>query len=615
MPDSPDRLAQLEQQIAALTQRIFRLEQALKLQAPAPPPIVTAEPVVAAPVAPQAPAATVPAPPRPPKPKADLEARIGSHWLNRIGIIAALIGAALLLQFAWDNQWIGPAGIVAIEMLAGIGFVFWSEGFRKHGYTYFSYGLKAIGIVFMYFSVFAGFHYYHLFPAAVAFAAMIVITASAATLALRQDAEIIAAYAIAGGFATPLLLSTGQNKEIQLFTYVTVLNLATLALVAVRPWRRLLIGSFAGTLILYIGWYSEYYDDTQLTTTVLFATIFFFIFALMPLVGRATWLRKEMQPHATVVFLPFCNAVAFFFELYAMLNRDRQDLLAWLAVGIAAFYILLARAIRGEGEEQGQQKLVRLLQVAIGVAFLTVAVPLKLSSHWITVGWLVESAVLIYIGVKNRVDLVKYFGIIALALGVFRLLVLDDFGTQHALVVNARFGIYLLTIAILGAIVYYGRRAGGNQVGVNIAIVAINLLALWALNLEVADYFGRLMSAATTDYGRFQGTWNYVQYENLERTRNFSYSAVWMIYGAALMGIGFWKRSAFLRWQAIILIAVTIVKVFTYDTWSLGTGWRILSFFALAVLLLGISFIYQRDWLKLSKKSAGEEASAARGGQ
>ena len=81
------------------------------------------------------------------------------------------------------------------------------------------------------------------------------------------------------------------------------------------------------------------------------------------------------------------------------------------------------------------------------------------------------------------------------------------------------------------------------------------------------------------------------------------------------MAIGFWKRSAFLRWQAIILIVLTIVKVFTYDTWNLGTGWKILSFFALAALLLGVSFVYSRDWLKLSKKAAGEEAQAAGGGQ
>src|SRR5258708_2402192 len=54
------------------------------------------------------------------QPEADLESRIGSHWLNRIGISALLIGISYFLKFAFDNNWIGPAGRVTIGLLAGI---------------------------------------------------------------------------------------------------------------------------------------------------------------------------------------------------------------------------------------------------------------------------------------------------------------------------------------------------------------------------------------------------------------------------------------------------------------------------------------------------------------
>lgn len=59
-----------------------------------------------------------------------------------------------------------------------------------------------------------------------------------------------------------------------------------------------------------------------------------------------------------------------------------------------------------------------------------------------------------------------------------------------------------------------------------------------------------------------------------------------------------------MRWQALVLIAVTIVKVFAYDIWRLERGYRIVSFFVLGLLLLAVSFIYQRDWLRLSLGSA-----------
>ena len=65
------------------------------------------------------------------------------------------------------------------------------------------------------------------------------------------------------------------------------------------------------------------------------------------------------------------------------------------------------------------------------------------------------------------------------------------------------------------------------------------------------------------------------------------------------LAIGFWKRTAFLRWQGLVLLALAIAKVFTVDVSELSQGYRILSFLGLGALLLAVSFVYQRDWLHL----------------
>jgi uncharacterized membrane protein len=78
-----------------------------------------------------------------------------------------------------------------------------------------------------------------------------------------------------------------------------------------------------------------------------------------------------------------------------------------------------------------------------------------------------------------------------------------------------------------------------------------------------------------------------------------------MIFGAALLTVGFWKKSAFLRWQALILLAGSIGKVFLVDTSQLSEGYRILSFLGLGALLLTVSFAYQRDWLNLRRQGKG----------
>ena len=127
------------------------------------------------------------------------------------------------LKFAFENNWIGPAGRIVVGLVSGVALVAWSERFRTRGYTTFSYSLKAIGIGTLYLSAWASFQIYSLVPSGIAFMTMLTVTTAAGALALAQDAEMLAAFALVGGFATPLLLSSGR-REITLFVYVAILR-------------------------------------------------------------------------------------------------------------------------------------------------------------------------------------------------------------------------------------------------------------------------------------------------------------------------------------------------------------------------------------------------------
>lgn len=82
-----------------------------------------------------------------------------------------------------------------------------------------------------------------------------------------------------------------------------------------------------------------------------------------------------------------------------------------------------------------------------------------------------------------------------------------------------------------------------------------------------------------------------------------SYSAWFMLFGAVVLAVGFWRRSAALRWQGLIALCVSIAKVFLVDMRTLSQGYRVLSFLGLGALLLGVSFVYQKDWLSLRNPS------------
>lgn len=543
------------------------------------------------------------------RPRADLEGTIGKLWLNRIGIVAILFGVSYFLKYAFDNGWIGPGGRVAIGLIAGIAVVVWSERFRSKGAVAFSYSLKAVGIGVLYLSLWAASQRYELIPPGAAFAAMIVVTASTIVLALAQNAEILAVYAMAGGFSTPALVSTGENHEIVLFSYVCLLDLAILAMASAKPWRRIVWGSFLGTWLMYVGWSVNFYDRSQRTLTVVFAALFFVIFALVPLLTPLTKSRWHRGFSVTLLLLPLCNAAAFFLALYGMYSEETVTLTGY-SLALAALYLLLSTQLKRRADnDPGVTRTVNLLHIAIAIAFITIAVPLKLNQHWITIGWLIESAVLLWVAVKTETSLLRYFAGCTLALGVCRLLFFDNFHTE-TLVFNARFATYLVAIAIMGGIVAAGERyASEHEMPfVKAAGVALNLLALLALSLEANDFFNRRMEAL---YSHPAGDYTLVR--QWEIARDFSFSAIWLIYGAGLMLAGFIKRSAFLRWQALILMAVTIGKVFLYDSRELQQVYRILSFIALGVVLMAMSYAYHRDWLKLSprrSRGAGQETSA-----
>ncbi len=542
-------------------------------------------------------------------PQLDLESRIGSHWLNRVGIAAVLVGVSYFLKFAFDNNWIGPTGRVSIGLLAGIGVVVWSESFRSKGYAIFSYSLKAVGIGVLYLSLWAAFHVYALMPSGVIFAAMLLVTAATAALALNQNAEILAAYALVGGFATPILLTTGVNREFALFSYVALLDVATLLMLIYRPWRRLVLFSYVGTLLLYIGWYSQYYTREQLQPTLGFATLFFVVFAVIPLLGKQPE-ENQAKFHFVLLSLAFVNAGVYFLEIYAMLYSVNRTTTAWFALGLAGVYIALSHQAGVRTDDPLVSQKLKLLHLALAAGFITVAIPIRLDHHWITIGWLVETAVLLWVAKRINSEILNAFALGALALGVVRLLFFDNFYSTQ-LVFNTRMATYAVAIAVLALVAKYASQRkddAARNIGA-IAIIALNILALVALTREVTDYYDRQRAALG-----FHGVWTYgniAGWKANQVMRDFAYSAVWMLYGAGLMIVGFWRRSAFVRWQALVLIAATTAKVFIYDLSELDHMYRILSFIALGILLLAVSFVYQRDWLKLSGQK--QVANGARG--
>ena len=620
-PGPSDRL---EQQMAELCSRVHKLEQALhsygivlepEVQSSAEPAV--AEPMVAALSTPTpaidyrgVPHASPEVAPveRPlfasssgasPADERSLESRIGSQWFNRVGILAVLIAMAWFLKLAVDNHWIGPLGRVVLGLVAGAGLIVWSEHFRASGYLVFSYSLKAVGSGVLYLSLWAAFSLFHLIPAPVAFAAMILVTAFNGFMSWVQDAELLALYGIGGGLSTPLLVSTGGNHEITLFTYLLLLDIAVLVLVALRPWSRLLFSAFVGSVLFVTGWWFEYYTDAQLLRTALFLGCFFLIFALAP---RLVRLNSTDDAHFSgwdtlaLVLMPIANAALGFLAFYGMADAHQAAWIEpWMAVGFAAFYMMLLR-LPARGSLRASPELLSALHLTAAVVFLTIAIPLKAEGRWLTIGWLVEGAALLWAASRVRNLLLRVLALLCLAIGLVALLVVNPAASTMPFI-NERFETYCVAIAVFAFAAWVSLNSRGEAdpessipwtVLAPVTALIVNALVLLAICWEIDGFWWHVSWRG--DMNLLDGYRMYAQ---------FTYSAFFMAYGALLLAGGFWRQSAFLRWQALVLLAVSIGKVFLYDVSELSQGFRILSFLGLGALLLAVSFVYQRDWLHL----------------
>ncbi len=79
-----------------------------------------------------------------------------------------------------------------------------------------------------------------------------------------------------------------------------------------------------------------------------------------------------------------------------------------------------------------------------------------------------------------------------------------------------------------------------------------------------------------------------------EESYKLGLSILWGVYSLFLIVLGIWKKHKYLRVGAIILFAVTLIKLFFYDITQLNTIAKTILFVSLGVLLLIISFLYNK---------------------
>jgi uncharacterized membrane protein len=352
----------------------------------------------------------------------------GGNAVVRLGFLLLFIGLAFLAKFAADAGLFPPP--LRMAGLAAFGAVLLALGWRLRlgsrqkssvdsalaaRRLAYAYTLQGAGVAVLYLSIFSAYRLYGLLTPSVAFALLALVCAGAAVLALLQNAAALAFIGFAGGYAAPILLSTGSNAIGSLLAYYLLLNVGVVALAYARAWRGLnLLGFFASFGVLSI-WVAGHYQASDYATVQPFVLAYFALYVLAALFYALRHsLEARQAVDATLVFgLPVAS-MGLEFKLMQSLPSYTHGA-AWAAFAMAAVYAALSYGLGPRAAAGGQAGVVarwlRQSYAALALVFITVALALGLDAQWTAAMWALEGLAVYWIGSRQGQPFARGMGI------------------------------------------------------------------------------------------------------------------------------------------------------------------------------------------------------------
>lgn len=327
----------------------------------------------------------------------DWEVILGGNWLARIGILAVVIGVGFFLKLAFDNNWIGDVGRVALGTVGGLALLGGAEYLSKR-YPVYSQTLSGGGVAILYLTIFAAFTFYGMIGVYPAVGLLLLVSVASAALALRHNAMALAVIAVLGAFSAPFVIGmnverggVGNSPDVNLMIYIIVVDLGVLALSTFRNWRWLTLLALVGSLLSFAIWLDQL---PPIAVSMAVLTLMFLIFAGATTLFHAIWRRAPRPFDYTLMVL---NAIAYLALSYAVMWDELSEWMGAFTFALALFYALLAYMFHAKVREQPN-----LARMAVGVSavVLAIAATAQLDGLWIAVSWAAQGAALVWLGFK-----------------------------------------------------------------------------------------------------------------------------------------------------------------------------------------------------------------------
>ncbi|QQE11460.1 DUF2339 domain-containing protein [Planctomycetota bacterium] len=174
------------------------------------------------------------------------------------------------------------------------------------------------------------------------------------------------------------------------------------------------------------------------------------------------------------------------------------------------------------------------------------------------------------------------FGIVALLCGVVKNPLWVDVNVGSLPMVNWLVYVYLLPVLMLGGLVWLMKDFKDKWMGVlNTVIGVISLVIMFGwLTMEIRQAFvGNVIDMGVV---------------HVDQMENYAHSTMWVMYAVTLLVGGIVLKTAMLRYASLVMMLLSIGKVFIFDLGHLEGFLRAGSLLMLGLTLMALGLVYQK---------------------
>ena len=415
--------------------------------------------------------------------------------------------------------------------------------------------------------------------------------------------ETLAALLPASSAVLPFLLLIMATLRLPLANPSPVFALALLLVVLLLGLTKIFsfdwmpLAGLISAVALECAWHFRHFDlanPNLISPQMLLGwyLVFFAAFALFPFVFLKKFSDKTFPWAAAALAGP-----AQFLLIYRLVKIAwPSSVMGLLPAALAVPALLSLVAILKTVPTENKSRLTQLAWFGgVALFFITLIFPIQFDRQWITIGWALEGAALLWLFHRVPHPGLRLVGAGLLVAAFVRLAFNPAVIEYHPRTATAIFNWYLYAYGIATVCLFVGAKLLAPPRN---AIFKINsppvlaglgtVLAFLLLNIEIADYFSPPGSTLTF---QFSGDF----------ARDMTYSIAWALFALVLLVAGILKKIPAARYAATGLLCVTLVKLFFHDLAQLAQLYRIGAFVGVAVIAMLASFAYQKFFSATAK--------------